>query len=109
VARYVLEGPAASAPLGVTVSVHIPVAGSAAPHIPLSAIHDQGRGPGVWIIGKGAQPRVHWTPVTLADLGDEEAGVTSGLRPGDRFVALGAHMLHDEETVRLEAAKGEVQ
>lgn len=106
-ARYVLEGPAAAAPLGATVTVHIPSSGqAAAAHIPLSAIYDNGHGPGVWIVPRGPQPRVRWTPVTLADLGEEEAGVTGGLRAGDRFVALGAHMLHDGETVRLEPTKG---
>src|ERR1700739_4159378 len=40
-ARYVLEGPAATAPLGATVSIRVPVPGQpAATHISLSAIYD---------------------------------------------------------------------
>ncbi len=109
-ARYVLEGAAAAAPLGATVSIRVPVPGQpTATHIPLSAVYDNGRGPGVWVIAAGAQPKVHWTPVTLADIGEEDAAVTGGLRPGDRFVALGAHMLHEGEAVRLAAGRESVQ
>ena len=105
-ARYVLEGPAATAPLGATVSIRVPLPGQpAATHVSLNAIYDNGRGPGVWVIG-GAQPKVHWTPVALSDVGEEDAVVTRGLRPGERFVALGAHMLHEGESVRLENASG---
>ncbi len=109
-ARYVLGGAAAAAPLGATVSIRIPVPGRpAATHVPLSAIYDGGHGPGVWVIAPGAQPKVHWTPVTLADIGEENAEVTGGLRPGERFVALGAHMLHEGEAVRLAPGKESVQ
>ncbi|MET0241124.1 MAG: efflux RND transporter periplasmic adaptor subunit, partial [Sphingobium sp.] len=68
-----------------------------AQQIPLAAIHDNGNGPGVWVIG-GKQ--VHWRPVQLAALGEETATITGGLRPGERFVALGAHLLHEGEAVR---------
>jgi len=109
-ARYVLGGAAAAAPLGSTVSIRIPVPGRpTASHVPLSAIYDGGRGAGVWVITPGPQPKVHWTPVTLADIGEENAEVTGGLRPGERFVALGAHMLHEGEAVRLAPGKQSVQ
>lgn len=105
-ARYVLEGAAAAAPLGATVSVHIPMPGrTAAAHIPLSAIYDNGQGPGVWLVSQGSQPKVRWRPVSLGDLGEEDVGVTGGLKPGDRFVALGAHMLHEGQPVRLEPVR----
>ncbi len=106
-ARYVLEGPAAAAPLGATVSIHVPVSGQAtATRVPLSAVYDKGQGPGIWTVAGSPQPKVHWTPVTLADIGDEDAALTGGLRLGERFVALGAHMLHEGEAVRLERASG---
>jgi hypothetical protein len=41
--------------------------------------------------------------VKLAVIGEEAAVVAAGLRPGERFVALGAHMLHQGETVRVYA------
>jgi RND family efflux transporter MFP subunit len=99
-ARYVLEGAAATAPLGSTVTVELADARApGAQQIPLAAIYDNGKGPGVWVIGgKGAQ--VHWRPVQLAALGEETATITGGLRSGDRFVALGAHLLHEGEAVR---------
>ncbi len=99
-ARYVLDGAAANAPLGSTVTVELTEDRTqGALQIPLAAIHDNGKGPGVWVIG-GKQPQVHWRPVRLAALGEEMAVITGGLRPGERFVALGAHLLHEGEAVR---------
>lgn len=100
-ARYVLDGAAARAPLGATVTVTIAESGRpGATQIPLAAIHDDGKGPGVWVI-EGKTPQVRWRPVRLAALGDETATLTGGLRPGERFVALGAHLLHNGQTVKL--------
>jgi len=99
-ARYVLEGQAASAPLGSTVTLMI--AGKAEPapgyRVPLGALHDAGAGPGVWVLGAG--DKVHWRRVQVAEIGVESATLTAGLKPGDRFVALGAHMLHEGQQVR---------
>jgi hypothetical protein len=39
--------------------------------------------------------------VQLAGLGDETATITGGLKSGERFVALGAHLLHEGEAVRV--------
>jgi hypothetical protein len=39
--------------------------------------------------------------VKLATVGDETAVVAAGLQPGEHFVALGAHMLHQGEAVRI--------
>ena len=69
--------------------------------VPLGAIYDLGQGPGVWVVG--GQSRVNWRPVRLATVGDEIALVAAGLQPGERFVALGAHMLHQGEAVRVYA------
>lgn len=100
-ARYVLEGAAARAPLGSTITVELAdrqAAGSM--QVPLASIHDNGKGPGVWIVS-GAQPQVRWRPVKLAAIGDETVTITGGLRAGERFVSLGAHLLHEGEAVRL--------
>jgi hypothetical protein len=35
--------------------------------------------------------------------GRETATIDAGLRPGERIVAMGAHMLHDGQTVRVSA------
>jgi len=100
-ARYVLEGRLADAPLGSTVSIHIP-RDRAAPalQVPIGAIFDPGKGPGVWLV-EGEAPRVTWRAVQVAGLSDGTAAVVGGLAVGDRVVALGAHLLHEGEQVRL--------
>src|SRR5438034_347835 len=66
-ARYVLEGRLADAPLGSTVSIQISD-GRPAPalHVPIGAIFDPGKGPGVWLV-KGETPRVTWRAVQIGD------------------------------------------
>jgi RND family efflux transporter MFP subunit len=100
-ARYVLEGRLANAPLGSTISIHIPN-GVSAPQlqVPIGAIFDAGKGPGVWLV-EGETPRVTWRAVQVAGLGDDAASVVGELKAGDRVVALGAHLLHEGEHVRL--------
>jgi len=105
-ARYVLEGAAANAPLGATVTIRLAdTRAAAAMEVPLSSLFDKGHGPGVWIVG-GSPLVVAWRPVRLAGLGDETATITDGLRPGERFVALGAHLLHQGEAVRIAPDEG---
>src|SRR5438067_1064477 len=101
-ARFTLAGAPATAPLGSTVTVSLDIPGQAAiMAVPLGAIYDRGQGSGVWVVG--GQNRVSWRPVRLASLGEETAAVAAGLQPGERFVALGAHMLHQGEAVRIDA------
>jgi len=100
-ARYVLEGALADAPLGSTISIQL-ANGQAdtALRVPIGAIADSGKGPGVWLV-EGETPRVTWRAVQIAGLGDEAASVVGDFKPGDRVVALGAHLLHEGEPVRL--------
>ena len=100
-ARYVLEGRLADAPLGSTISIQISDGRSApALQVPIGAIFDPGKGPGVWLV-EGETPRVTWRAVHIAGLSDEAASVVGDLEAGDRVVALGAHLLHEGEHVRL--------
>lgn len=100
-ARYVLEGRLADAPLGSTISIHIPHERSAPGlQVPIGAIFDPGKGPGVWLV-EGNAPRVIWRAVQVAALSNETATVIGGLEVGDRVVVLGAHLLHEGEQVRL--------
>lgn len=100
-ARYVLEGRLADAPLGSTISIEIPDGQSApALRVPIGAIFDPGKGPGVWLV-TGETPQVTWRAVRVAGLGDDAASVAGELEAGDRIVALGAHLLHEGEQVRL--------
>lgn len=100
-ARYVLEGDLADAPLGSTVSVEIQ-SGRTTPtlQVPISALFDQGKGPGVWLV-KGQEPQVTWRAVQVAGLSGESAVIAGGLAAGDRVVVLGAHLLREGEPVRL--------
>ena len=105
-ARYVLEGRLGDAPLGSTIVIQIPGIqisdGRSAPalQVPIGAIFDPGKGPGVWLV-EGETPRVTWRAVQLTGLSDDAASVVSKLEAGDRVVALGAHLLHEGEHVRL--------
>jgi RND family efflux transporter MFP subunit len=100
-ARYVLEDRLADAPLGSTISIQISDGRSVpALHVPIGAIFDPGKGPGVWLV-EGEAPRVTWRAVQIARLSDEAASVVGNLKASDRVVALGAHLLHEGELVRL--------
>lgn len=100
-ARFVLEESLSDAPLGSTVSIQI-ATGRAAPalEVPIGAIFDPGDGPGVWRI-EGEPARVTWHAVQITGLGDETATIVGELEPSDPIVALGAHLLHEGEPVRL--------
>ena len=100
-ARYVLDGQAAAAPLGATVTIRMPTPGmSTGLAVPLAAIDDRGNGPGVWIVD-GPASTVSFRPVTLLQLDSERAILGGGLRLGERVVALGVHALREGQGVRV--------
>lgn len=103
-ARYVLDGALGDAPLGTTVSLRIADGTAAGPQaglqVPLAALFDAGKGPGVWVIA-GNPAKVRWRPVTVLGLDDDHATVAGKLARGERIVALGAHLLRDGEQVRV--------
>jgi multidrug efflux pump subunit AcrA (membrane-fusion protein) len=67
--------------------------------VPLSAIDDEGKGPGIWLIDSNLQ--VHYRPVQVTGFGEEVAILGGGAQVGERIVAVGGHYLHDAERVRL--------
>ncbi|PPJ49160.1 efflux RND transporter periplasmic adaptor subunit [Rhizobium sp. KAs_5_22] len=98
-ARYVLEGAAASAPLGSTVTISILDADRQSEvAVPVGAILDDGSRTGVWTIDN-ATSTVNFTPVEIKRIGDETAFV-KGITIGQQIVALGAHLLQDGAIVR---------
>ncbi len=100
-ARYVLEGAAAQAPLGSTVTLRISsVTSNGGAAIPLSAIRDDGRATGVWVLNAEGST-VHFRPVQVRQVGAEQM-VVDGVRPGERVAALGAHLLRDGQAVRVD-------
>jgi RND family efflux transporter MFP subunit len=104
-ARYVLEGDAATAPLGATVIILLPndhAAGRTA--VPLGALRDEGQQAGVWVFDEKTST-VAFRPVRIDQVGAETAILSSGVSVGERIVALGAHLLHEGQRVRV----GDVQ
>lgn len=102
-ARYVLDGELADAPLGTTITVQISAPQNTPQsevQVPIAALYDTGKGPGIWII-RGEPAHVAWTPVTVQSLDDETARISGAIKPGDKIVALGAHLLRDGQPVRL--------
>jgi len=107
-ARYVLEGAAANAPLGATVTVHLSDDTGTDPlQVPDASIFDQGKGPGVWVFNPPTST-VSFQPVQVQQVGEELATVSGKLHPGQEVVALGVHLLHNGERVRTEIT-GEVR
>ena len=99
-ARYVLEGDAARAPLGATVTVHLTgTARATASAVPIGAITDEGKGPGVWVLDGGTSA-VSFRPVRIAEFGGESVILNGGVRVGETIVALGGHLLHEGQNVR---------
>lgn len=98
-ARYVLDGDAAAAPLGATVTLRLTnQAAQPEVQVPLGAVLDDGSKTGVWILD-GATSTVRFRPVKLARVSGETA-VVSGLSSDDRVVAIGAHLLREGTRVR---------
>src|SRR5437879_4969530 len=105
-ARYVLEGEAASAPLGSTVTITLltkRTSGSQSVLVPVGAVYDRGSGPGVWVVDDKSE--VKFRSVQIASIGQEEVVVSRGVDAGEKVVALGAHLLHEGQVVN--AAKEE--
>ena len=102
-ARYVLDGELANAPLGATVTIQIPERLATAQgdlQVPLGAVFDTGKGPGVWVI-QGDPAKVSWRSITIVRLGDEGASVAGQIKQGERIVALGAQLLREGQQVRV--------
>ncbi|MCS0612343.1 efflux RND transporter periplasmic adaptor subunit [Massilia kyonggiensis] len=112
-AKYVLDGPLADAPLGATVTLRLDAEGrTEAPkvgalQVPAAAVLDAGKGSGVWTVA-GSPARVTWRKVDVLAIGDDMARVTGQLKEGERVVALGAHLLHEGDTVRVDRVPRQV-
>jgi RND family efflux transporter MFP subunit len=101
-ARYVLEGEAASAPLGSTVTITLvtkPTSGNPSVVVPIGAVYDPGSGPGVWIVDDKSEVKFRF--IKVGSIGQEEVVVSRGVQAGEKVVALGAHLLHEGQVVNL--------
>jgi RND family efflux transporter MFP subunit len=104
--RWVLQGAAADAPLGATVTIKIAnteALGHA--EIPIGSILDDGNRTGAWVVDEKASS-VHFRPLNVERLGEDSA-IVSGLKAGETVVALGPHLLTDGEKIRTSVDKKE--
>ncbi len=103
-ARFSLDGAGKNAPLGATVTVHLngePHSGAMQQYeIPVGALYDGGNGTSVWVINP-ISSTLSLRPVAVAKLGSETALVSKGLKPGERILALGAHLVKEGEKVMI--------
>ena len=101
-ARYILSGGGEATPLGATVTLQLKALNAVQAgmvEVPLAALFDQGHGTAVWRYD-AATETVRPQSVKITRMGEERADVVAGLNPGDRIVALGAHLLKADQKVR---------
>jgi RND family efflux transporter MFP subunit len=104
-ARYVLDGAAATAPLGATVTIYLRDSSQAgAMSVPLGAIDDEGRGPGVYLLDRRSSS-VSYRPVELIQFDGERAIVNGDIHVGDPIIAVGVHFLHAGQRVQVSEAR----
>jgi RND family efflux transporter MFP subunit len=104
-ARYVLDGDAAAAPLGATVTIRLAnEPNQPEVEVPIGAVLDNGQKTGVWILD-GTNSTVDFRSVKLLRLTNESA-VVSGLDTGEQVVALGVHLLRNGAQVRTASEAG---
>ena len=98
-ARFALDEPDEAARFGMTASVVLygrdP---EAVIRIPPTALHDEGRGPVVYVLSGSA---VVQTPVEVRRYESDAVLIGADLQPGTRIVTLGVNRLENGQTVRL--------
>lgn len=99
-ARFSLPGAPEWVALGMTGTVRLAGAesGGAVATLPLSALHDRGRGSMVWRV---EGERVSAVPVEVVSLGEVTATLRGPLAEGDRVVAVGPQVLDPDSRVRV--------
>lgn len=106
-ARYVLGGKDATAPLGSTVTVRLDGNSQETYAVPVASIIDLGKGTGVWELNSSTD-RVSFRPVQIRTMTDEDAILNGGVHPGETIVALGVHLVHEGDRVRVEEYDAQV-
>ena len=98
-ARYVIPDSSA-VPLGSTVSIELNSAGENLLQVPLAAIYNDGRTTGIWIVNPN-NSSVFLRKVSIKQVSSEFAFVAGGISEDEQIVALGAHLLHEGEQVKI--------
>ena len=98
-ARFTILNPDANIRLGMSGDVKLTTDSAAVAKVPIAAIFDQGKGPGVWHVDR-ASGKIELHPVTVSNMGPTTAAITTGITDGEYIVALGAQKLDAGLTVR---------
>ena len=86
--------------LGATVTVTLSTGeANDAVEVPLGALYDNGQSSGVWVVDPHSSS-VSLRAVQVRGLAEETA-LVSGVKSGERIVAVGAQLLQQGERVRL--------
>jgi RND family efflux transporter MFP subunit len=100
IARFALPEAGPEVQLGMTATVTIGEAGGdEVARLPLSALYDEGKGPGVWIVDVDKRPSLR--PVTVLGYEANEVLVASGIKDGDAVITLGVQKLDPGQRVRV--------
>lgn len=95
-------------PLGATLNVRAPGLSSAvasAIKLPTSALRQEGQGTAVWVLDE-ASMTVNSQAVQLGPVDGNEVVVSSGLKPGQKVVSAGVHVLSPGQKVTIYNATG---
>ena len=86
--------------LGMTARIYLVDAGAApALVLPLTALHEQGGKPAVYVVDPGTK-QVHLRPVTVGAYGESGVTVLAGLTADQWVVTAGVHKLLDGQPIR---------
>ncbi len=98
-------------PLGATVNVlaaHLPGSQSAVIKLPTSALRQDGTSTAVWLLDE-ASMTVNTQSVQVGSVDGNEVVITSGLKPGQKVVAAGVHVLSPGQKVTVYGASVNAQ
>jgi RND family efflux transporter MFP subunit len=98
-ARFTIEAPDGALKLGMSGELKLESKSQALANVPLAAILDQGKGPGVWRVDRNTG-KIEFLPVKVASMGQSTASLSEGVNEGDAIVALGAQKLDANSVVR---------
>ena len=99
-ARFAIPHADAAFQLGMTATVTISTADrDRVARLPLSALFDQGSGPGVWTVGEEGRPLLK--PVEVTAYEAKDVLIAGGVADGDRIVTLGVSKLDPGQTLRV--------
>jgi RND family efflux transporter MFP subunit len=99
-ARFAIPAAGAEVQLGMTATITImDGSGSRIARLPLSALYNQGSGPGVWVIDAEGRPSLR--PVDVEAYEARHVLISRGLAEGDKVITLGVQKLDAGQQVRI--------